>query len=38
MKSYKDLDIYKESFDLAVRIYHLSMNVDSNWKSGPPTT
>lgn len=27
MKSYKDLEIYKESFDLAVRIYHLSMKL-----------
>jgi four helix bundle protein len=27
MKSYKDLEIYKESFDLAVRIYRLSMKL-----------
>lgn len=27
MKSYKDLEIYKESFDLAVRIYHLTMKL-----------
>jgi len=27
MKSYKDLEIYRISFDLAVRIYHLSMKL-----------
>ena len=27
MKSYKDLDIYKESFGIAVRVYHLSMKL-----------
>jgi four helix bundle protein len=27
MKSYKDLEIYKESFDLAVRVYHLTMKL-----------
>ena len=27
MKSYKDLEIYKESFNLAVRIYHLTMQL-----------
>ena len=27
MKSYKDLEIYKESFDIAVRIYHLSIKL-----------
>lgn len=27
MKSYKDLEIYKESFNLAVRIYQLTMKL-----------
>ena len=27
MKSYKDLEIYQLAFDLAVRIYHLSMTL-----------
>jgi len=27
MKSYKDLDIYKESFGIAVRVYHRSMKL-----------
>ncbi len=27
MKNYKDLEIYKESFDLAVRIYNLTMKL-----------
>lgn len=27
MKSYKDLEIYKESFDLAARIYKLTMKL-----------
>ena len=27
MKSYKDLEIYQISFDLAVKIYHLSMKL-----------
>ncbi len=27
MKNYKDLEIYQISFDLAVRIYHLSMKL-----------
>jgi len=27
MKSYKDLEVYQQAFDLAVRIYHLSLKL-----------